>query len=274
VSGEQRAIALAAGGPVTVGSLVRDLHALGIRPGMVLIVHCSLSALGWVCGGPVAVILALQRVLRSYGTLVMPAHSGDLSDPSLWENPPVPKSWWETIRRTMPAYDPELTPTRGMGAVAECFRKLHSTVRSAHPQVSFTAWGENALKIVQDHSLEFGLGERSPLARVYELDGRVLLLGVDHGSNTSLHLGENRARYHGRRTLATGAPVKIGGHRRWKRFRDINYHSDDFERLGRDFEREYKDQIRKGMVGYARAQLFAQRLCVDYAEKWIEHNRR
>ncbi len=271
---EEQAIALSTRGPVTVQSLIRDLRALGVRPGMVLILHCSLSAIGWVCGGPVAVIRAVQSVLRGYGTLVMPTHSGDLSDPSLWENPPVPKTWWETIRRTMPAFDPELTPARGMSTVAECFRKQNSVVRSAHPQVSFAAWGENCLKVVQDHSLEFSLGEHSPLARIYELDGWVLLIGVEHDSNTSMHLGENRARYHGRRIVDSGAPVNSGGHRRWKRFRDINYHSDDFDRLGKDFERECKDQIRKGKIGYAKARLFPQRLCVDYAEKWLERNRR
>ncbi len=271
---EEQAIALSTKGPVTVQSLIRDLRALGVRPGMVLIFHCSLSAIGWVCGGPVAVIRAVQTVLRSYGTLVMPTHSGDLSDPSLWENPPVPKLWWETIRRTMPAYDPELTATRGMGTVAECFRKQNSVVRSAHPQVSFAAWGENCLKVVQDHSLEFSLSEHSPLARIYELDGWVLLVGVEHDCNTSMHLGENRARYHGRRIVNSGAPVNLGGHRRWKRFRDINYHSNDFDRLGKDFKRECKDQIRKGRIGYTKAQLFPQRLCVDYAEKWLERNRR
>jgi aminoglycoside 3-N-acetyltransferase len=274
MTNEEKAISRSAEGPVTVESLVRDLRTLGVRPGMVLLVHSSLSALGWVCGGPVAFILALQRVLRSYGTLVMPTHSGDLSDPALWENPPVPKSWWDTIRRTMPAYDPELTPCRGMGTVVECFRTLHSVVRSAHPQVSFAAWGEHALRIVEDHSLEFGLGENSPLARLYELDGWVLLAGVDHSSNTSMHLGEERANFHGKRVVTTGAPVKIGFHRRWKRFKDINYHSDDFERLGRDFERECKDQVQKGKIGYAKARLFPQRLCVDFAEKWLEHNRR
>jgi aminoglycoside 3-N-acetyltransferase len=274
MSSEETAISLSKKGPVTVETLSRDLRALGVRPGMVLIVHSSLSSMGWVCGGPVAVILALQKVLRSYGTLVMPAHSGDLSDPSLWENPPVPKSWWDPIRKSMPAYDPELTPSRGMGAVVECFRKLRSVVRSSHPQVSFAAWGEHALKVVEDHSLEFGLGERSPLARIYELEGWVLLLGVDHRSNTSMHLGENRAEFHGKRVVSTGAPVKVGSHRRWKRFRDYNYHSDDFEHVGKDFEREYKDHILRGAVGYTKAQLFPQRLCVDFSEKWFERNRR
>jgi aminoglycoside 3-N-acetyltransferase len=86
---------------------------------MVLMAHSFLSALGWVCGGPVAVVTTLQKVLGAQGTLVMPAHSGDLSDPSSWENPPVPTSWWEEIRETMPAFDPDLAPTRGVGAVAD-----------------------------------------------------------------------------------------------------------------------------------------------------------
>ncbi len=274
MASEEQAVALSSKGPVTLQSLTADLRSLGVRPGMVLIVHSSLSAMGWVCGGAVAAILALQAVLRPYGTLIMPTHSGDLSDPSLWQNPPVPESWWETIRKTMPAYDRDLTPTREMGKVPECFRKQPAVLRSSHPQVSFAAWGENSLKVVQEHSLEFSLGEQSPLARIYELDGWVLLIGVDHGSNTSLHLAEYRAHFHGKRIETSGAPVMIAGHRRWKRFKDINYYSDDFDRLGRDFEREHRDEIRKGMIGYARSQLFSQRLCVDYGEKWIERSRR
>ena len=114
----------------TVESLQTDFKALGIEKGMVLLVHSSLSAVGWVCGGAVAVILALQEVLGKTGTLVMPTHSTDLSDPSQWKNPPVPESWWQTIRETMPAYDPDLTPTRSMGKIAETFRKQNE--RSSH----------------------------------------------------------------------------------------------------------------------------------------------
>ena len=86
--------------PVTVESLQADFEVLGIEKGMTLLVHSSLSAMGWVCGGPVAVIIALQEVLGETGTLVMPTHSTDLSEPSQWENPPVPESWWQTIRDT------------------------------------------------------------------------------------------------------------------------------------------------------------------------------
>lgn len=98
--------------PRTRQSLAADLRRLGVASGMVLLVHSSLSSLGWVCGGPVAIIQALMDVLTPQGTLVMPAHTGDYSEPANWNHPPVPSSWVPVIRATMPAFDPRLTPTR------------------------------------------------------------------------------------------------------------------------------------------------------------------
>ena len=79
--------------PRTRRSLAADLRQLGLEPGAVVIVHSSLSSLGWVCGGSVAVALALMDVLTESGTLVIPTHSAEYSDPGKWENPPVPESW-------------------------------------------------------------------------------------------------------------------------------------------------------------------------------------
>ena len=260
--------------PVTVASLQADFEALGIETGRVLLVHASLSAIGWVCGGPIAVILALQEVLGDTGTLVMPTHSTDLSDPSQWKNPPVPESWWQTIRETMPAYDPDVTPTRSMGKIAETFRKQKGVLRSAHPQHSFCASGPHAAAIINNHSLAFGLGENSPLARIYDLDGCVLLLGVGHSRNTSLHLAEHRANFSSKRIVREGAPISQAGSRRWTTFENINVDASDFGRIGAALlHAEAAENVRRGRVGNAHCHLMRQRAGVDFAVKWLEKNR-
>lgn len=110
--------------PNTVSSMVKVLRRLGVRKGDILLVHSSLSMLGWVCGGPQAVILALQQTVGDKGTVVMPTHSGDWSDPAEWAHPPVPEDWIPIIRDHMPPYDPKMTPTRGVGILPECFRSF------------------------------------------------------------------------------------------------------------------------------------------------------
>lgn len=259
-------------GPNTIASLQQELAAAGLRPGMTILVHSSLSSLGWVCGGAIAVILALQQVLTETGTLVMPTHSGDLSDPAQWENPPAPREWWETIRNTMPAYRRDRTPTRGMGALPETFRKMDGVVRSSHPQVSFAAWGKYKEYIIQDDHYDFAMNDKSPLGRLYELDGWVMLLGVGHDRNTSIHLAEYRAFWPSKLMIKNGMPVEVAGKIRWSEFDDIAYGGEDFEVLGSTFETQYG--IHPVFVGNAPCRFFSQRKLVDFAVQWIGTNRK
>lgn len=255
--------------PLTVSSLAEDIRDLGVGAGDTLLIHSSLSALGWVCGGAPAVIDAFQEVVTDAGTLVMPTHTG-YSDPSDWSNPPVPDDWEERIRETMPPYRPDITPTRGMGAIPECFRSYPNTYRSAHPTVSFAAWGANANTVVDGHSLDYYFGEDSPLSRVYELDGDVLLLGVSHDSNTSLHLAEHRARSV-KQTETGGGPIREDGRRIWAEYETVRGTTDDFLELGADFEREF--EFVEKTVGAATAKLVDQQRLVDFAVEWFEANR-
>jgi len=251
--------------PRTRASLGADLRQLGLAAGDVVIVHSSLKSIGYISGGPMALLQALMDVLTDRGTLVMPAHSGNLSDPANWENPPVPAAWWPVIRQHMPAFDPARTPTSGIGWAAEQFRTWPNVLRSHHPAVSFAAWGAQAAAIAAGHSLDFGLGERSPLARLYELDARVLLLGAPHGSNTSFHLGEYRAT--GAVETEEAAPMMLDGRRQWRAYRELEFHEELFDELGAAFEAEQPPIV--GPVGSAMARLFPQRACVDFAAAWI-----
>jgi aminoglycoside 3-N-acetyltransferase len=117
--------------PVTADRLEADLRDLGLAAGDAVLVHSSLSALCWVCGGAPAVVDALLNVVTDDGMVVMPTHTG-YSDPEDWENPPVPDNWTDEIWATMPPYRPDVTLTRGMGAIPECFQNYTGVVRSRH----------------------------------------------------------------------------------------------------------------------------------------------
>lgn len=268
---EESAIDSAKGLPVTYSSLLADFASLGVKPGMNLLAHSSLSSLGWVCGGAVSVIKALEAGLGPDGTLVMPAHSSDISDPAHWGNPAVPESWWDVIRNEMPEYNMSLTPTRDMGKIAETFRKQDGVKRSGHPSASFCAYGKNADYVLQDAHYDYPQNEKSPLGRLYELDGFVLLLGVGHDKNTSLHLAEHKARYPGKRIVKDGFPLVSNGTRAWHEIEDILYYADDFPEIGKAFEATRACGV--GYVGNARSVSFSQRALVDFAVEWMEKNR-
>lgn len=255
--------------PVTIKSIVKDLRAIGIKSGDLLLVHSSLPSIGWVCGGPRSVIEALLQCIGDTGTLIMPAHSGDLSDPAKWENPPVPNQWLETIYNHMPVFEKDKTPTRGMGSIAELFRRYPKVIRSNHPQVSFCGRGPKALEILSNHPLSPQFGKDSPLGKLYDLNAKILLLGVDYNSCTSFHLAE--AFYKEMPKRKYGTPLLINGERKWHWFEDLNYDSDDFTNIGCAFELENKISI--GRIGQGLSKCFYMRKGVDFAYKYLKNNR-
>ena len=115
--------------PNTPTSIANDLRAAGVKAGSTLMVHSALGKVGWTVGGPVTLVKALLDVLGTDGTLVMPAETPQIGDPSEWNDPRVDADWLDTIREHMPVFDPLTTPT-SMGAIPEAFRTYAGTLRS------------------------------------------------------------------------------------------------------------------------------------------------
>ncbi|MEU6124398.1 AAC(3) family N-acetyltransferase, partial [Streptomyces sp. NPDC047123] len=153
-------------GPLcTRDSLAKELHALGVRPGETLLAHTSMRALGWVSGGAVAVVQALLDALGPDGTLVVPAQSGENSDPAQWRNPPVPEEWWPRLRASLPAYDPLTTPTLGVGVVPEAVRTWPGGRRPAPPPPAVAGRGAAPAPPPPRPGPASRLGRRSPPQR-------------------------------------------------------------------------------------------------------------
>lgn len=257
--------------PASTSSIVRDLRALGVETGSLVIVHSSMKALGYVAGGAHAVVLALLEAVGDDGTLVMPTHSSQLTDPAGWQNPPVPETWWPTLRSETPPYDPHITPTRMMGAIVECFRTVPGVVRSGHPIVSAAAIGPLADDITRDQPLDDGLGPLSPQGRIYDLDGQVLLLGVDHGNNTSLHVAEFLSAKPDAPTETQSSPMLVDGEHRWVDHVSLVTREDDFVQVGEAFAATGGE--RSGPVAGATGRLMRSRDLIDFAADWMRAHR-
>ena len=150
--------------------IAEDLIALGISGDGVLVVHTAFSSLAGRAGAPADLIEALRRAAGARGTLVMPSMSDDDEHP----------------------FDPRRTPCIGMGIVADTFWRLPGVSRSDSPH-SFAAIGPHAAEITAPHPVDVPHGLDSPIGRAHELDAEILLLGVGHDANTTVHLAENIA---------------------------------------------------------------------------------
>ena len=70
--------------PITKEDLINKFSQLGIKQGDTLLVHASLSSLGYVVGGAEALFLALRDIIGEQGTIVVPSQTVEISDPASW----------------------------------------------------------------------------------------------------------------------------------------------------------------------------------------------
>jgi aminoglycoside 3-N-acetyltransferase len=151
---------------------MRDLQALGLRPGDILMMHSSFRALG--LSDPELIVQTLLGVLGERGTLLMPALS-------YLQQPP-------TFHNT-------LTTPACVGFLPEYFRTRPGTRRSLHPTHSVCGVGARADELLADHYADVTpCGEHSPFHRLLHCGGKILMLGCGLRPNTTMHAIEEYAR--------------------------------------------------------------------------------
>jgi aminoglycoside 3-N-acetyltransferase len=264
--------------PVTQSELVRDLTALGIGPG-ILMLHTRMSALGWVVGGAETVVRALLEALGPDGTLV--AYTGWDDNPYALET--WPSDWKEAYLRELPPYDPAISqPARDNGRIPERIWNWPGSARSAHPEANVTAIGRQASWLVSDQPNDFPQGPGSPLAKLVEAAGQVLMLGAPLSTITLLHHAETLADGRGKRFVTYRMPVVVDGRAEWRTYRDIDttargafpyedfLSEDAFEVIGR--EALAGGCGRSGLVAGAVSHLFDGRDLTRFAIQWIEEH--
>ena len=254
--------------PLSKKTLYECFKKMDLNPSDDIVIHSSLSSLGFVIGGAQTVVEVIIDFFKE-GTILMPAHTGDLSDPMFWENPPVKKEWVEDIRTFMPAFDPYLTPTRGMGKIADVFKSHPLTVRSNHPQTSFCAHGVSKAFYCENHELTPMFGLNSPLGRLYQKGGKILLLGASFSSCSAFHVSE----------VLSGCVKKVNqgtsmlqqGVKKWVWFEDYDYDSSDFDDIGNELLKN--DLVKCYDVGLSRSYVMDVKIVVDFATKYIRKKR-
>ena len=147
------------------------LRALGIQAGDGMLCHSAIQFLGRPVGGVGMYLDAIQVVIGPQGTLAVPAFNFGFA-------------------RGEP-YDPQDTPSQGMGAFSEYVRQCPQALRTPHPMQSLAVIGRYASDLAGRDTLS-AFDPGSAFERMLELDFKLLLLGADIGATSVYHISEQR----------------------------------------------------------------------------------
>ena len=158
--------------------LLKAFKEIGIESGDTVLVHSSLSKIGYIENGAKDVVEALLESVGKSGNILMP-------------NSPNAQYQLDYIQQ-LDYFDVANSPSK-LGAISEYFRKLPNAIRSVHPTEPVSCIGPDAAYFVGTH---FGnltpYNENSPFFKVAEKGGKILYLGVTFdNAGTSLHCIED-----------------------------------------------------------------------------------
>lgn len=257
--------------PYTQSQLASHFKALGVVSGQIVMLHSSVKAVGGVMGGPNVILQALFEALGPEGTLMMYVGWQDIPDYVVELSADVRQIYYDEH----PPFDPATArAVRENSVLAEFLRTWPGAQRSLNPENSMAAVGARAREITRDHPLNYGYGPGSPLSRLVEWGGHVLLLGAPLDALTLLHYAENRARMRHKNIVHYQCPVLQDGRKVWIDVEDYNTgeaHDDyTFEQIAQDYLA--LNRTPRGKVGDAQSFLFDAADLTAFAITWLEQH--
>jgi|SRR5579864_9175127 len=255
-------------------SLANDLCTLGLKPGDIVMVHASVRAVGKVFGGPDEIHLAITDAIGPNGTMMMVIGCPDGFDEV--GRGRLTREEEDELLANMPPFDPATTrAARDIGTLAEFFRSFPGAVCS-QSIVRFCARGRRATWLMKDQPWNYAFGNGSPLEKLVEAGGKLLLLGCDHDTVTLMHHVEHVTDFPGKRIVRVRVPVLKNGRREWVDYEEFDSSDDGvhahwprrfFAIITDAFIDEFvgTEMCRAGKVGDAKTALIDAGALVRYA---------
>lgn len=260
---------------LTRASLRADLQRLGVETGDMVMVHAAMSRVGRLLNGPDALIGALLDAVGPGGTILAYTDWDAAYDALLDEDGRVPPEW----RNHIPPFDPARSRAiRDNGVLAEFIRTTPGARRSRNPGASVAAIGARADWLTADHPLDYGYGEGSPLARLVEADGKVLMVGAPLDTMTLLHHAEHLARLAGKRIRRVEVPFAVPEGVHWRMIEEFETGEPVVPGLPDDY---FATVVRaflatgsgtQGLIGEALSALVPAAPICRFAVEWLERN--
>jgi aminoglycoside 3-N-acetyltransferase len=258
---------------VTRAALRADLTALGLRPGDAVLAHGALSRVGRLLNGPDAVVGALLDAVSPGGTVLAYTDWDARYDELLDADGRVPDEWREHV----PPFDPATSrASRDNGALPEFLRTWPGARRSGNPGASLAALGARAAWFTADHPLDHGYGPGSPLAKLVEAGGKVVMIGAPLDTMTLLHHAEHLADLPGKRVIRYEVPLATADGVRWRTVEEFDtadpvvegFADDCFGTIVTDFLATGEGV--RGLVGAAESVLVDAPAVCAFAVEWME----
>lgn len=253
---------------ITKEDILQQLQNIGIQRGMLLMVDACSENMGYISGGIQTFIEALMDSVGYEGTIVMPCFTPKNIDPACSGATKISRENWDIVRDHSLPFHKKLNAPDTSDVMIHQFLRNEGVLRSYHPIYSFAAWGKYAKIICDKHPLHFGLSKESPLGKLSELNGFVLLAGCGYEDCTMFQL----ARYSGEQLpiKILSSPIEHNNQVLWKDMLDLELDNSGFEVIGEVMEER---KIVKNMyINSARCRFFSAREAVNIATAYFHIN--